>query len=156
MILHWLLSRLFAEEFTRAFLEGESTPGIDYEWALYQRFMPGIELDEVNQVGQNWLLDDDRVVLVTMPDRAELTLPTEQELLAAMELGDDAWLRPYVDTTVDRPLISVEPEPGSVVEETEIPELGVTAAEMDPAEKNRVSHRGRALKALMDALRETP
>ncbi len=37
-----------------------------------------------------------------------------------------------------------------------IPELGVTAAEMEPAEKNRVSHRGRALKALMDALRETP
>ncbi|QVL42862.1 MAG: RdgB/HAM1 family non-canonical purine NTP pyrophosphatase [Alcanivorax sp.] len=37
-----------------------------------------------------------------------------------------------------------------------IPERGVTAAEMDPAEKNRVSHRGRALKALMDALRETP
>lgn len=37
-----------------------------------------------------------------------------------------------------------------------IPDLGVTAAEMDPAEKNRVSHRGRALKALMDALRETP
>ena len=35
-----------------------------------------------------------------------------------------------------------------------IPELGVTAAEMDPAEKNRVSHRGHALKALMDALRE--
>lgn len=35
-----------------------------------------------------------------------------------------------------------------------IPELGVTAAEMEPAEKNRISHRGRALKALMDALRE--
>jgi len=37
-----------------------------------------------------------------------------------------------------------------------IPELGVTAAEMDPTEKNRVSHRGRALNALMAALRETP
>ncbi len=36
-----------------------------------------------------------------------------------------------------------------------IPDLGVTAAEMDPAEKNRISHRGRALKALMDALRDT-
>ena len=36
-----------------------------------------------------------------------------------------------------------------------IPELGVTAAEMDPTEKNRVSHRGRALNALMAALRET-
>ena len=37
-----------------------------------------------------------------------------------------------------------------------IPELGITAAEMEPAEKNRISHRGRALKALMDALREPP
>ena len=37
-----------------------------------------------------------------------------------------------------------------------IPELGVTAAEIEPAEKNRISHRGRALKALMDALREPP
>ena len=37
-----------------------------------------------------------------------------------------------------------------------IAELGVTAAEMEPAEKNRISHRGRALKALMDALREPP
>ncbi len=119
-------SRNFAEEFTRAFLEGESTPGIDYEWGLYQRFMPGIELDEVNQVGQDWLLDDDRVVLVTMPDRADLQQPTEAELLAAMELEDDAWLRPYIDTTVNRPLVSVDPEPGSIVEESEIPELGVT------------------------------
>lgn len=119
-------SRQFAEEFTRAFLEGESTPGIAYEWALYQRFMPGIELDEVNAVGQGWLLDDDRVVLVTTPDRPGLALPSEADLIAAMDLGDDAWLRPYVDTTVDRPLISVEPEPGSIVGEATIDELGVT------------------------------
>jgi zinc protease len=119
-------SRLFAEEFTRAFLEGESTPGIDYEWALYQRFMPGIELEEVNRVGQEWLLDDDRVVLVTAPDKPGLKLPSEDQLLAAMDLGDTTWLRPYIDTTVDRPLISVEPLPGSVVEERTIEEIGVT------------------------------
>ena len=119
-------SRLLAEEFSRAFLEGESTPGIDYEWALYQRFMPGIELDEVNRVGQEWLLDDDRVVLVTTPDKPGLELPTEEQLLAAMDLGDTDWLRPYVDTTVDRPLISVEPEPGSIVRETTVDEIGVT------------------------------
>ena len=116
----------FAQEFSRAFLEGESTPGIDYEWALYQRFMPGIELDEVNRVGQEWLLDDDRVVLVTTPDKPGLVLPTEEQLLAAMDLGDTDWLRPYIDTTVDRPLISVEPEPGRIVGETTIDEIGVT------------------------------
>jgi XTP/dITP diphosphohydrolase len=33
-----------------------------------------------------------------------------------------------------------------------IPELAVTAAELDPEQKNRLSHRGRALRALRDAL----
>jgi XTP/dITP diphosphohydrolase len=33
-----------------------------------------------------------------------------------------------------------------------IPELGLTAAELDPAEKNRLSHRGIAMRALRDQL----
>ena len=35
-----------------------------------------------------------------------------------------------------------------------LPELGQTAAELDPAEKNRLSHRGRALQRLISRLRE--
>ncbi len=35
-----------------------------------------------------------------------------------------------------------------------LPDLGRTAAELDPAEKNRVSHRARALRLLLDGLRE--
>lgn len=119
-------SRLFAEEFTRAFLEGESTPGIDYEWALYQRFMPTITLEEVNAVGADWVLDGNQVVLVTAPDKPGVTLPTEDELLAAMDLGEDARIRPYIDTTVDRPLMAVKPEPGEIVEERTIDSIGVT------------------------------
>lgn len=33
-----------------------------------------------------------------------------------------------------------------------LPDLGLTAAELDPAEKNRISHRGRAMQALIQAL----
>lgn len=35
-----------------------------------------------------------------------------------------------------------------------LPDLGRTAAELDPGEKNRVSHRARALTLLLEALRE--
>lgn len=35
-----------------------------------------------------------------------------------------------------------------------LPSLGRTAAELDPADKNRVSHRGQAMRALMQRLRE--
>ena len=34
-----------------------------------------------------------------------------------------------------------------------LPELGKTAAELDPAEKNRISHRGQALRELIAQLK---
>ncbi len=37
-----------------------------------------------------------------------------------------------------------------------LPELGVTAAELDPAEKNRLSHRGRAMRELRAKLEGRP
>ena len=37
-----------------------------------------------------------------------------------------------------------------------LPELGLTAAELDPAEKNRLSHRGIAMRALRDQLLARP
>jgi XTP/dITP diphosphohydrolase len=37
-----------------------------------------------------------------------------------------------------------------------LPELGKTAAELDPAQKNRLSHRGQALRQLVEKLRSFP
>lgn len=65
-----------------------------------------------------------------------------------------------------RPLIAQGVWRGSVLEQPRgangfgydpyfyLPDLGFTAAELDPAEKNRVSHRARALAKLLQALRE--
>jgi len=123
-------STQFAEEFTRAFLEGESTPGIDYEWALYERFMPGITLEDVNAVGERWLRDNNRVVLVTTPEKEGLELPTEEELLTAIERADRGRIRRYVDTTTDRPLLDEIPTAGEIVEESTVAELDLTIWEL--------------------------
>jgi XTP/dITP diphosphohydrolase len=37
-----------------------------------------------------------------------------------------------------------------------LPELGSTAAELDPEHKNRLSHRGQALRQLVDRMRSFP
>ena len=70
-------SEMFVEEFQRAFLENESVPGIDYEWELYQRFMPEISLEEVNAVGGTWISPENRVILVTAPESSEGSLPSQ-------------------------------------------------------------------------------
>jgi len=116
----------FVEEFQRAFLENESVPGIDYEWALYQRYMPEITLDEVNAVGGSWVSGDNRVVLVTAPESSADTLPSEEELLAVLDNEGDGRMDRYVDTVVNRPLLRVVPSGGSITETKEYPEVGVT------------------------------
>ena len=119
-------SELFVEEFQRAFLENESVPGIDYEWALYQRFMPEITLEEVNAVGSSWVSDRNRVVLVTAPESSANTLPSEEELLAAVDEAGSGPMDTYVDAVTSRPLLTVVPDPGEIVERQEFPEVGVT------------------------------
>jgi zinc protease len=119
-------SGTFADEFERAFLEGESVPGIDYEWALYQRFIPEITLEEVNRVGRQWLTDENRVIFVTAPEKDGLSLPEKEELLAVLDEVGSEWVPPYFDTTTTEPLLADLPEPGTIVEEKKIEELDVT------------------------------
>jgi len=116
----------FVEEFQRAFLENESVPGIDYEWALYQRFMPDITLEEVNAAASSWVSDSNRVVLVTAPESSAGTLPSEDDLLAVLDTAGTGAMERYVDTVVNRPLLRVVPTGGTIVDRTEYPEVGVT------------------------------
>ena len=58
----WESGRL-ADEYARNFLQKEPIPGIGYEYALHQRFVPEITLAEVNALANDWMPDRNRVVV---------------------------------------------------------------------------------------------
>ena len=117
-------SRSYASEYIRAFLDGESIPGIAYEFELYKRFVPQITIDEVNRVGRDWIQDSNRVVLVAGPEKEELAMPSEEALLAVLDTGDTE-ITAYVDTVSDQPLLAEMPE-GSEIVSTETLEGDIT------------------------------
>jgi len=119
-------SDAYAEEFTRAFLEGEPTPGIQYEYDMHKIFMPGITLDEVNALAREWMTDDNRVVMASLPEKPGVPVPTEAGLKAVLDEVKGETLAAYEDTTTDAPLIPEEPAPGAIVGRREIPEIGAT------------------------------
>ena len=125
----WESGRL-ADEYARNFLQREPIPGIGYEYALHQRFVPDITLAEVNALAKDWLPDGDRVVSVNAPRKAGVTMPSEERLAAAIDAGSKVALEAYVDTVSARPLLSPLPSPGSVVRTTPKPELGITEWEL--------------------------
>jgi len=119
-------SQAYAEEFTRAFLQGEPTPGIQYEYDMHKLFLPGITLEEVNALAREWMTHDNRVVMASLPDKPGVPVPTEAGLAAVLEEVKSETLAAYEDTTTDAPLIAAEPAPGEIVSRREVPEVGVT------------------------------
>jgi zinc protease len=115
-----------AEEFTRAFLEGEPTPGIQYEYDLHRHFMPGITVDETNALAREWMTDRNRVIVAGLPEKPGVPVPTEDELKAVLEEVKTAELAAYKDTVPDAPLLPAAPEPGEIVEEREVEAVGLT------------------------------
>jgi zinc protease len=125
----WESGRL-ADEYARNFLQKEPIPGIGYEYALHQRFVPEITIAEVNALANDWMPDGNRVVSVSAPRKQGVTMPSDAQLSAAMDAGGKAALKAYVDTASTQPLLSPLPAPGSVVKTTAKAELGITEWEL--------------------------
>lgn len=111
----------YAREYMRNFLvTNEPFPGMENEYAYYKEFVPGITVEEVNQLAKDWVTDDNRVVIITAPDNEKTVVPTEDEVLALLDEVEQTEIEPYVDAVANVPLISDEPYGSKVVAENKI------------------------------------
>jgi zinc protease len=111
-------SQSLADEFIRNFMQQEPIPGIAYENGLVQRFLPEITLADVNKLATEWVPDRNRVVAVSAPRKAGVTVPDEAKLAAVIKGAGAGALTAYVDTVSTAPLIETLPKPGSVAKST--------------------------------------
>jgi len=91
-------------ELVRNFLNQEAIPGIEYEYPLAQRLVPGIKLDEVNRLAGDWLGQKNRVIAVNAPEKAGVTVPSASQLLAVFDSVAGRDLAAYDDGNASRSL----------------------------------------------------
>jgi zinc protease len=123
-------SSVYAAEYVRHVTQRESIPGIVYENALYQRFVPEITLAEINALAKDWSPDRNRVVVVSAPQKDGLAIPTEAQLAPMIAAIATKPLEPYAATTTAAALLDALPSPGRVVATTTKPEFGITEWEL--------------------------
>ncbi len=116
----------YAREYVSHFLEGEPSPGIEYEYRLAQALVPDIGATEISEALRSMFADQGRVVLAVTPQKAELQPPTEAQLKTALTAAESVAVTAWNDAASSKPLMASLPEPGAVKERKEIPELGVT------------------------------
>jgi zinc protease len=116
----------FAGEYVSWFLNGEPSPGIDYEYRLVQQVMPGITLDEVSGLVRERLGVQSRVILATAPEKPGLTAPTENDLRTAVQRAESQEVTAWSEDSGATELLAKKPEPGRVTDRRTLPDLGVT------------------------------
>jgi zinc protease len=119
-----------ASEYIRNFLEQESLPTADYEFALNQRFLPEITLDEVNKQAGQWFPDRSRIVIVFGPEKAGLVVPDESKLAAVVKAASTKDLKPYVDTVAAAALLDPVPAAATIARTTTKDAAGITEWEL--------------------------
>ncbi len=111
----------YANEYKRNFLmTQEPFPGINNEFQYFKKFIPEITVDEVNALAEEWIIDENRVVVIMAPEIEGTKVPTEEEVLAVVNEVENTELEPYVDAVSNVPLISDEPFGSDVIAEKTI------------------------------------
>jgi len=107
-------------EYKNHYLSNEPAPGIEFEYEVIQKLLPGIKLAEINGLAPKWNTNDNQIYMITGTDKAGLTYPSEDEILAIAAKVKASEIEPYEDKSMNEPLILEIPTPGKVVEGKEL------------------------------------
>ena len=118
-------SSSFVREYTSHFLSNSPIPGIDNEVEMTKMLMPLITLEDMNNLATQWITDENRVIVVTAPDKEEVIVPDEATILSVIENAQKIAVEPYIDATNEEPLLSKTLEPVKIIEKSQDDNLGI-------------------------------
>lgn len=117
----------YANEYIRNFLNGEPFPGIEFEYDMYKKFLPTITISELNTLSKTFAsIKENSVVIITGPEKENLKMPNDKEILNIINNSDTKNLTAYKDNVINKPLLDKKPDAGKIVSEKKIKELNIT------------------------------
>ncbi|MEO8576975.1 MAG: insulinase family protein [Gemmatimonadales bacterium] len=116
----------FVEEYIGNFLQGESIPGIEYEYKITQELLPTISLADVNSLARKWITDENRVIIAQVPVKQGVAIPTKAGVLAAFDKASKANVVAWTENVSADKLIATAPAAGTIVSSKSIPSVGAT------------------------------
>ena len=116
----------YVNECLQHFLHAEPMPGIEYEYATLNQLAPNIPVDAVNQVAKQLVTDDNQVVFIAAPDKEDIVIPTQEEVIADLKAMPTLQVEAYVDKVSNEPLMKEAPQGGKIVSRKDNALFGAT------------------------------
>ncbi|MGH2664458.1 M16 family metallopeptidase [Flavobacterium sp.] len=118
-------SENFVGEYQSYFLEGIPAPGIAWEFETSKKMFSGINLKDVNGIIGKFITEDNRVVVITGPEKEGLKKITKEEVLKALKVNA-AEITEYKETEIAKSLLRKELKSGSIVKKELDDKIGAT------------------------------
>jgi zinc protease len=108
-------SERILQEYQRHFLPPYS-PYLDaeYQLELYKHLLEQITLEDVNTFAKGMVTEENAVIIVVAPEKEDVKLPTEDEVLSIYNQANQQEVEPYIYEVPDEPLITSLPKKGKV------------------------------------------
>ena len=107
------------------FLQNSPSPSIEWMCQNDEKLLPTITLKEINGLINKFIKEDNRVIVITAPEKEGLKKVTEQEVLEALKVNTND-LKPYEDKAVAESLLKKAPTPGTIVSKVKNDKIGTT------------------------------
>ncbi|MEZ4796373.1 MAG: insulinase family protein [Flavobacteriaceae bacterium] len=103
-------------EYINHFLEEEPIPGIEWEYNMTKQYIETINLSEINDLINQFIHDNNRVIILTGPEKEGLTPVTEDQVLALLKEIEASNIETYKDTEIRDSLVENLLPEGSINE----------------------------------------
>ncbi|NIF04187.1 insulinase family protein [Chryseobacterium sp. Tr-659] len=113
-------------EYVNNFLEQEPIPGIIWGYENVKSFIPKITLTQTNEVIGKMMKDENRVIILTGPEKANTKKITESEVLETINAVKLANLKPYEKNGAIKNLVKPFVSEGKIVKTENDVKLGTT------------------------------
>lgn len=110
----------YVSSYLNHFLNDSPALSNEDRYGITNQLLPTLTLAEVEAIGKEFYVDQNRDVLIQAPEKDKDTLPTEAAVNAWFTEVNQEELTAYVDQVSDLPLLDKEPVKGSVVGATEL------------------------------------
>lgn len=109
------ISKRYASEYIQNFLNKEPIPGIEWEYETVKNTLPTITLKQCNSLIQNYLHDNNFVIVLKGPEKKGLPKVTEQQVLEVIKQTKQKNITAYKEAVFKDGLMKVLPKKGKIV-----------------------------------------
>jgi zinc protease len=118
-------SNSYVAEYQQLFLNGAPVPGFDWEYNFLKTALPGISLDDLKEVANDYIKNTNRDIFIVAPEKEKANLPDSATVEGWFKSVAAASLTQYADKEAGKVLLEKIPAPGKVVARKTIAELGM-------------------------------